>query len=133
MIKTIIQPDRVLALAYSDAPYTPLQMITPAAIIAAQQKYIQPVVGKEMIEALLEDRYIPLFEDFVAPALALYVRFVVDGPGAPNHKSILQRAREMNRRLSDHLEENKSKYPEYETVNNILKRCTLGGGFVQIH
>ncbi len=132
MIKTLIQPDRVLALAYADAPYTPQQMITPSAIVTAQQKYLQPVIGKELIEAMLDDKHIKLFEDYVAPALALFVRYEVDGPGAPNNKSILQRGREMNRRLSDHLEENNSKYPEYETSSNILKRCSINGGFVQV-
>ncbi|MFI3248129.1 MAG: hypothetical protein R3Y39_03265 [Rikenellaceae bacterium] len=133
MVKTIIESDRVMALAYADAPYTPQQMITPSAIITAQQKYLQPVVGEAMIEALMEDKYIELYEDYVAPALALYVRFIVDGLGAPTAKSMLQRAREMMRRLSDHLEAHAGEYVEYETSRNILKRCSLDGGFIQIH
>lgn len=122
-----------MALAYSDAPYTPQQMITPSVIAAAQQKYLEPVVGKAMIEAIYEDRYIPLFEDYVAPAIALYVRYLVDGAGAPTAKQVLDRARQMNRRLSDHLEESSSSYPEYESSANILKRCAINGGFIQIH
>ncbi len=133
MIKTLIEQERVMALAYADAPYTPQQMITPAAIVSAEQKYLAPVVGKAMIAALSEERYIQLYEDYVAPALALYVRYVVDGLGAPTAKGILQRARQMMRRLSDHLEENHSQYPEYESSENILKRCSLNGGFVALH
>ncbi len=133
MIRTIIESDKVMALAYADAPYTPQQMITPSAIITAQQKYLVPVIGNAMIDAIQQDKYIDLFEDYVAPALALYVRYVVDGSGAPTAKTILQRAREMNRRLSRYLEENCVIFPEYESSANILKRCSLDGGFAQIH
>ncbi len=123
----------VLALAYSDAPYTPLQMVTASAIITAQQKYIEPIIGEKMMKALFEERYIELFEDYVAPAIALYVRYVVDGLGSPVRFDVLKRAREMARRMSNHLEENASQYPEYEANANILKRCSLNGGFVQVH
>lgn len=132
MIRTLIDSERVMALAYADAPYTPQQMITPAAIISAEQKYLAPVVGGAMIGALAEEKYIKLYEDYVAPALALYVRYVVDGQGAPTAKSILQRGRQMMRRLSDHLEENHSQYPEYEPSENILIRCSLDGGIVTL-
>ncbi|MFR9635798.1 MAG: hypothetical protein SNH55_04380 [Rikenellaceae bacterium] len=133
MIKTLIQPDMVLALAYSDAPYTPLQMVTASAIITAQQKYIEPIIGTKMMNVLLDDKYIELFEGYVAPAIALYVRYVVDGLGSPVRFDVLQRAREMARRMSDHLEGNAPQYPEYKANANILKRCSLNGGFVQVH
>ncbi len=132
MIKTLIESDRVLALAYSDAPYTPQQMITPSVVVTAEQRYLKPVIGEALIQALHDDKYIKLYEDYVAPALALYVRYEVDGYGAPTAKTILQRARQMMHRLSDHLDENSSQYVEYDANSNILKRCSLDGGFVQV-
>ncbi len=132
MNRVIIDPERVLALAFSGDRYTSQESITAASIIVAQQKYLEPVIGDAMISAIGEGRYSLLFEDYVAPTLAEYVRQVLDLPSAPVDKKSKMRGRAMMLRLSNYLDENSDDFPEYEPTKNVLRRCAIGGGFVQI-
>ncbi|MFR9588418.1 MAG: hypothetical protein SNH79_03545 [Rikenellaceae bacterium] len=85
-----------------------------------------------MIEAIYNGCYCELFEEYVAPALAEYVRIVLDLPSAPADKKSRVNARALMARLSRYLEENLASYPEYEPANNVLRRCAIRGGFVQV-
>ncbi len=130
---TIITAAEVVEAAYSNATYIPEEMITSADITTAERRYLLPVVGQELYEALLDERYEDLRDDYVAIVVALYTREVANLASAPRSHEGLQRSREMLRRLSDHLDDNEDSYPEYDSSANILKRCMLDGGFVQVH
>ncbi len=132
MNRVIIEPESVLALAFTAERYTSKDSITAQSILVAQQKYLEPVIGEAMIEAIGEGRYITLFDDYVAPALAEYVRIVADLPSAPADKKARVKARAMMARLSQFLEDNLGDYPEYEPTKNVLRRCAIRGGFVQV-
>ncbi len=131
MKRVIIDPERVLTLAFSGDRFTSAQSITPQSILLAQRKYLEPVIGEAMVEAMAEGAYTTLYEDYVAPALAEYVRIVVDLPSAPADKKGRNRARNLMAHLSEHLEENLTQYPEYDPNANVLRRCAIRGGFVQ--
>lgn len=128
----IINSQSVLSLSFTDAGYIPSCIITTADIISAQQRYIRPVVGKALYEQLIAGTYSDLVDDYVAPALAEYVRCSVGLPSAPVTDNNRIRARQLLNRLSGYLEDNKGDFPEYDSSGNILKRCSLNGGFVQI-
>ncbi|MFI3259652.1 MAG: hypothetical protein R3Y16_06105 [Rikenellaceae bacterium] len=132
MIMRLMEPKRVLELAYDGVDFTPDIDITINDIVTATNRYIIPVIGKALYEQLLEGNYPVLMNDYVAPALALYVREVVDAPTAPRSAAGLQRARSMLMRVSDFLDEDSASYPEYEASRNILKRCRINGSNIQI-
>ncbi len=133
MTTNLITPEEVYGLAYANvSEYTPVEVITENDITVAERRYLIPVVGDELYASLLAGSYSSLLDDYVAPALALFVREVIDAPSAPASKAGLRRARTMLKRLSDHLDDNSSSYAEYDEDTNILKRCRIHGGDIQI-
>ncbi len=132
MIDTLITPQRVIDLAYSNADYTPSSMIAEADILTAERKYLIPVIGETLFDSLLRGDYLELMEDYVEPALALYVRELANLPSAPRSPEGMRRARSLIRRLSDHLDDNCATYAEYVASDNILKRCKIDGTHIQI-
>ncbi len=129
---TLITPSEVRDIAYAGEEYTPLELITSASITVAEQRYLIPVIGTELYTALSEGEYSTLLEDYVAPALALYTREVINAPAAPSSPFGMRRARAMMLHLSDLLEDSPSDYPEYKSEDNILNRCRIYGGNIQI-
>ena len=113
-----------------------------------------PVVGKELLGKIAEGEYTELKSDYVAPAVALYTRLLVQprfnaatsqlGLSVPagTHKAAekslrgeLQRALKTRaqmalRRLSDYLDANAKQFAEYTPSKNILKHCSCSGGIV---
>ena len=157
-MKTLITNNDVVALAFDGAEYVSPQSITPVDIAVATTRFIAPIVGSSLLEALGEGRYPTLLEEYVAPALAMGVRVVVQpslnvrlttaGLTAPNSsttsaastaasteisRSIANRLRYLCHRLSDHLEYLAEEYAEYDSDSNPLKRCCIYGGVVQVH
>ncbi len=131
-MQCLIEVQRVIEIAYADAGYIPPEIITQSDIVTAQLRYLRPVIGEEMIDALMAGSYSTLYDDYVEPALAHYVRVVVDAPSAPSTPKALVVARTFMRQLSDYLDDNASQYSEYEPSDNILKRVNLDGGFAQV-
>ncbi|MFR9650741.1 MAG: hypothetical protein SNG35_01800 [Rikenellaceae bacterium] len=130
-MRCLIEPQRVIAIAYAGSGYIPQELITQSDIITAQQRYLIPVVGEGLFNALMMGEYTALYDDYVEPALAHFVKIIVDAPASPATKRSLTIARTMMRRLSDYLDDNARSYPEYSGSENILKRVRLDGGFVQ--
>ncbi len=127
----MIEPQRVIAIAYAGSGYISQELITPSDIVTAQQRYLIPVIGERLFNALMMGEYTALYDDYVEPALAHFVKVVVDAPASPATKRQLTVARTMMRRLSDYLDHNQQSFPEYDPQGNILKRVRLDGGFVQ--
>ena len=156
-MKTIITPSEAAALAWGTGEYVSPESRSEADISAAERRYLEPVIGRRMAEALADGRYEELCSDYVAPALAMFVRILVqpsldirtgqagsvvqsgayaDPAGSEARtaslRSLRRRAGELLRRLSDKLDAEAASYPEYEPSRNILKHCTTDGGIVQI-
>ncbi len=130
-MKCLIEAQRVIAIAYAGSGYIPEEIITHSDIVTSQQRYLIPVIGPSLFDALMMGEYSSLYDEYVEPALAHFVKVVVDAPSSPATKRSLVVARTMMRRLSDHLEQNIALYPEYNPENNILKRVRLDSGYVQ--
>lgn len=154
-MKCLITPEDVLKIAFCEAEYITPTTISNTDIVTATNRYILPIVGEELVVALLNGEYPTLLEQYVAPALAFAVRHTVQptlnlrvadsgllSPRTENHTtpqqsavvsyatSIRSRMRELLARLSDHLDE--AGYAEYNPKSNILNRCSIDGGFIQI-
>ena len=154
-MKCLITPEDVLKIAFCEAEYIRPTTISNTDIEVATNRYILPIVGHDLVVSLLNGQYPTLLEHYVAPALAFAVRHTVQptlnlrtadsgllSPRTENHTapqqsaveaystSIKSRMRELLCRLSDHL--NGGSYAEYNHKSNILNRCSIDGGFVQI-
>lgn len=156
-MRPIITPEQVVALAFRGGEYLPPNIISDSDIIAAQERYITPIVGADMINLLMEGDYEELTTDFIAPTLAIATRLLVqpmlnlrmgesglfaprgeamEEPSQSATKALMSalklRTRQLLKVLSRHLDENSGDYPEYNPKYNILNRCSIDGGFVQI-
>ena len=156
MMNTLITPQQVVDIAFAGSFYLSPQSIGSADIVAATARYVEPIAGRALIDALAEGKYAELLESYVVPALAFAVRALVQpalalrmgegGLAAPRtesstaptseatralQRSVTKRARQHLHRLSDHLNNNASLYAEYDPKLNILNRCSIDGGLVQ--
>ncbi|MDL2319896.1 hypothetical protein LJC45_02050 [Alistipes sp. OttesenSCG-928-B03] len=153
-METLITPAEVAALAFTSAAEGDVSAISESAIAAAQQKFIKPVLNG-LYAALEEGRYPELLVEYVKPALAQYVRYLVLSSVASHvgtagviqpraatfatapEKSLaaLRRrarsdARTLMRRAVEHIETIAADYPEYDPAQNILNRVSIEAGVV---
>lgn len=157
MAQNIITPAEVVAIAFSDGEYLAPDVITEADIVAATEHWIRPITGQALLEAVAAGGYAELREAHLSPTVALCTRLMVQPrlnvqtsqlglstPAGSHRKAAERSAREelrralrlraqsMRRRLSEYLEQNAAQIPEYDPKQNILNRCSIDGGFVQI-
>jgi len=156
-MKNLITNEQVISLAFGDGEYLSPEAILDSDIASATYRHIIPVVGTKLYEALLDGSYAPLLETFVAPALAMAVRTMIQP--ALNvrtgqlglqissslradsstktamqavQKSLRLRRQALLKRLSNHLKNHASEFPEYNPSDDAIQRCSIDGGFIQI-
>ena len=157
MRDNIISSSEVVQIAFSDGGYIAPETIAEADIAVATERWITPVVGEPLLQAVRAGKYATLRDDYLAPAIALYTRLlvqprlngatsqlglsVVSAPTqraadealrAEVQRAVKERARAALKRLSAYLEEHQSEHKEYDRRSNILNRVSCDGGFVQI-
>ena len=157
-MKTLITPTEVLRHAFPGAHCLTEEFISQADIAAAEARFLVPVVGPKLYERLVAGDYAELREEYLTGCVALFVRMLLQPrldltttsigtlqprteQGSPPDKATLARlqnqlrteAHSLLRRASDHLEANRDQYPEYNPETNPLNRCTIYGGYLQIH
>ncbi|MBO7330933.1 MAG: hypothetical protein J6U52_03975 [Alistipes sp.] len=156
MKTNIITPAEVVGLAFSDGGYLAPDVIAEADIAVAVERWVEPVVGEGVLQAVADGKYSELKSDYLLPAIALYTRLLVQprlngatgqlgltvGGGSARAASdalrrehlraIKERARMALKRLSTYLDAHAGQIAEYDEKCNILKRCSCDGGFVQI-
>ena len=157
MRNNVITPAEVVEVAFSDCGYLSSDVVAEADIAVAVERWITPVVGEPLLEAVAAGRYAELKSDYLLPAIALYTRLVVqprlngatgqlgltvvgastqraasDGVRQELQRAIKERASGALKRLSRYLDEHADEIAEYDEKCNILKRCSCDGGFVQI-
>ena len=156
-MKTIITPAEAVRTAWGGGEYISPEALSEADVAAAERRYIEPVIGRALAEALAAGRYEELRNDYVLPAAAMYVRVMVQPAmdvrtgqagsvvqsgtwcdPADNSartsalRSLRRRADGLLQRLSDKVDADAASYPEYDPRQNVLKRCSTDGGVVQI-
>lgn len=157
-MKTLITPEQVVTLAFGDGEYVAPDAVRETDIAAAEHRYIRPIVGGQLCEALAEGRYAALLDDYVAPALAMAVRtmlqrainvctgqaglVVADSEGAKAaptaaadtlQRSLVRRRRALVRRLSEHLCSERESYPEYNPAEDAAQHCSIDGNIIQVY
>ncbi len=156
-MKKLITNEQVISLAFGDGEYLSPEAVLDSDIVAATSRYIIPVVGTELYEALLNGSHTELLNDFIAPALAMAARTMIQP--ALNvrtgqlglqisstlradsstktamqtlQKSLRNRRQTLLKRLSNHLKNHASEFAEYNPNNDAMQKCSIDGGFVQI-
>ena len=145
---TLIKSDDVLSLAYTaDGRVTNLK-ITKVDIAAAEGQFLLPIIGEELYKSLMQGNYPTLLQEYVAPQVAAWTRYIVEpimvercgyeSSAAYNEvrKVIYRRlrgiARNLSRQLSNYLNAHCDEFPEYNPADNSLNHCSIDGDVVQI-
>lgn len=156
-MNTLISTVRLQQLAFGSGEPLPPDTFTEADIAAAEERYLVPVIGRKLHERLQAGEYASLCDDYLAHPLALFTRLLIQprldirtsscGTSAPDTswnqppsdealrrqcRALRTQARMLLRRAVKYLEDHRDEFPEYQPDNNILKRCTIDGGFVEI-
>ena len=74
MNRLLITPQEVLDRAFCSGEYLPPERISEELILAATERYIRPVTGVRLLEAMASGAHADLKSDFLLPALALGIR-----------------------------------------------------------
>lgn len=152
-----ITPQEVLDRAFASGEYLPPERITEELILAAAERYVRPVTGARLLEAMASGAYADLKTDFLLPVLALGVRRLLlpelglqvgacglaatagsgwrsagDESFSRAEKSLKIRLKTLIGRLSAELERRREEIPEYDSGQNVWNRCRIYGDFVQI-
>ncbi len=148
----LIKPEDVLRLAYSSEELLPSTIINECDIVEAESRYIQPLVGEAMMEALHDGEYGEFVDEYIAPALAIWTRYCVEQMAYSRcvvchgeelsttaikrlHlilRALRRKASTLTRRLTEHLNAHGDDYPEYSAFNNPQNRCFIYGDIIQI-
>lgn len=150
-MQNLITSDRVIELAFSGDERAHRELVTQCDVAEAEERYVRPVLGDELYEALLGGEHEELREEYVAPAIAAWCRYVVEphlalrcrecGDASVAHNARLdvtmhhlsRRAQTLTRRLSRYLNTHSSEYEEYNAKLNPLNRCFIYGNIVQVY
>lgn len=73
-MQALITVEKAREVAFSRQEYLPDDQLTPLRIQIAQDRYVRPVVGEELYEALEQGLYANLLDEFIAPVIAFGVR-----------------------------------------------------------
>lgn len=156
-MKNLITNEQVISLAFGDGEYLSPEVVLDSDIVAAAEKYILPVVGEELYEEMVDGSYRSLVDNFVAPALAMAVRTMIQpalnvrtgqtglhisssmradtstkSAAQMLQKSLYARRQVLLKRLSNHLKRHASEFASYNPEKDVLQRCSINGGYVQI-
>lgn len=156
-MQTLITSAVVIERAFRDGEYIAPETIDDTSIVTAQESYIRPMTGDALYEKLLEGLHAEFVEEYLAPPLALYVRYLMapqldirhgqagtlqprsdtftaasDDTMQRSRRTLLKNARRLLRRASDYLDRHTAEFPDYDPMSNILNRCSIDGEFVQI-
>lgn len=151
-MKTLITPKEVVALAFPASLDPEGSFVTESAIVAAQQKFIKPVFNK-LYDTI--DTHPELLADFVKPALAQWVRYLIlpsiasqvgsvgiIAPRGQNFESVAPAsvatlrarakadARALTRRAVEHVEANAALFHHYDSSLNILNTVKTTGNVI---
>ena len=74
MNRLLITPQEVLDRAFCSGEYLPPERISEELILAATERYIRPVTGVRLLEAMASGAHADLKSDFLLPALCLFLK-----------------------------------------------------------
>ena len=77
-MSTLINVEDVMRLAFTAEEGCRGHVVSELDIYVAECRYLVPVIGRALYNKLLEGEYGELMEGYVAPALAAWVRYIVE-------------------------------------------------------
>ncbi len=129
-LKLLMSPSEVVDYAFATGEYVAVGAITSCAIMAAQQRYLIPVLGQKLFDAVLDGRYETLREEYIAPTLGILARIEANLDAYPPTAAERQRGKLFLQTLSDFLNVERDDFAEYDPDENVMNRCKIVGGFV---
>ncbi len=126
----LMTPTEVIDYAFATGEYVSLTSLTESMIAAAQLRYITPILGSELTEAVADGKYEELREGYIAPTLGLLVRLEANLAAYPPTVTERQRAKLFLSTLSDYLNTNADEFSQYAMEDNVMNRCSIVAGFV---
>ena len=146
-MNTILTPSQIYSLIFSAEEGYNSSAVRESDIAIAESRYLLPIVGERLYNALLEGEYGELCSDYIAPMLGAWTRYIVEpllaercgfGHGATvADAELLARLKLMamshSRRLSDYLNAHAEEFAEYNPIDNPLNHCSIDGNIVQIY
>lgn len=158
-MKTLVTSEEVFRLAFSSDELLSPSVVMPTDIVAVEARHIRPILGDELYTALAEGSYPDLRDEYVAPAIAAWVRYAIqpllgdrcssclvserddfyNATTADNVRmSVLQRtlrhtAQTLSHRLGDYLNAHSADFAEYDPNKNPLNRCSINGDIIQTY
>jgi hypothetical protein len=154
MMELLITPETVAETAFCAPDFITADAIPPATILAAQQKFIRPVLGG-LYGSLCRGEYPEFLAEYIVPPLALYVKLsmlpslavqagmagVVEADPENLVRASEAKLRDAVRRLRsdatalmrravERIESDPAAYPEYNPRHNVLNRCSIEGQIV---
>lgn len=146
-MKTILTPKQIYDLIFSVEENYNHSVVKESDIAIVESRYLLPIVGESLYNALLEGEHTELCSDYVAPMLGAWTRYVVepllaercgmDHGATAVDAELLARlkmiAMSHSRRLSDYLNAHVDECPEYNPIDNPLNHCSIDGNIVQIY
>lgn len=120
-MKTMMTVAEVVQTAFGDAEL-PEGVLSEQDVRSAQLRHLAPALGRAMYGAVLEGRYAELADEWLKPALALFVKAAV-------LPSLMQRvgAAGVVRYGGETFE---AAYPEYDPAEDVHCRTSIAGGVV---
>ncbi|MDE5851292.1 MAG: hypothetical protein K2H25_00610, partial [Alistipes sp.] len=92
-MNVLISPEQVVRLAFAPDDCLPSELIAEADIAAAAERYLFPVIGRELYDRLMMETNRSFVDQYLAAPLAFYTRLLVQprvdirtgrcGPTAP--------------------------------------------------
>ena len=152
-MKRLTNVEEVHALAFSSEELVNKGVITSSDIDEAERRYIYPILGEALYNAIADGSYAALRTDFVLPAVAAWCRYVVQPvislrcqechgdsrtTAQNDHlrellRHLRRKASTLSRCLSDHLNSHGNDYAEYNPRTNPLNRCSIDGNIIQVY
>ena len=154
-MKSLITPLEVVRRAFGSGECIAPDAVTEADIIAAEERYLRPILGDALHDRLLEGAYEEFRQDYLATCTALFVRVFIQprldtrtstlgtlSPKSDNgtaadpatrrylRHNLRTEANTLLRRAVRYLEAHRTEYPEYDAHENLFYRCSIDGGFL---
>ncbi len=76
-MELLVTPAQVAQMAFRAPDFISPDAVPEATILAAQQKFVRPVLGDGLLDTLCGGAYPEFLADFVQPPLALYVKMLM--------------------------------------------------------
>jgi hypothetical protein len=152
-MSALFTPAEVHSVAFSGEELIRQELITQSDIVEAETRYVRPILGEALCEAIAASKYSALRNDYVLPAVAAWCRYIVeplrdmrcgecrgvDRTTADNDhlkvvvRSLRRKASTLSRSLSNHLNSHCEEYVEYNPKYNPLNHCSIYGDIIQVY